>query len=279
MLRLLPAGRPGRGLAGRPGPGTARRAGLLAVQPDAGPAGERGPAAGDGGRGRDARARAAPELGPVGVRPGRLRHRGRRPGRPARAARVPGGAGALTAASGVTHAMAVGVDPTATPGEIIAIDAAQAAQVVRLRGDQIAPAARQPVRRHHAVRRPGGGGAASPQAGAGSGTLQLTASLGLAAAATTQSGALAAALGPVTVTTVLLDRTGSAYPVSATLLADGHPHVLVGLPRRQGALPAPGGLDHGHVRAAAAHRPGSRLHRARPFAGRLDAAGDLARPD
>ena len=80
------AGGRGRGLAGRPRPRAARSAGLVAVQPDAGSAGERGAAAGDGGRGRDARARPAPELDQVGVGPGQLRGRRRRSGRPARAA-------------------------------------------------------------------------------------------------------------------------------------------------------------------------------------------------
>ena len=50
----------------------------------------------------------------------------------------PAGAGALSSASGVTHSMAVAVDATATPGEVIAVDSAQAAQVVRLRRDESA---------------------------------------------------------------------------------------------------------------------------------------------
>jgi hypothetical protein len=141
----------------------------------------------------------------------------------------PAGAGALTAASGVTDAMAVGVDPTATPGEIIAVDAAQAAQVVRLRGDE---SPLPPARLFSAITpsaAPTGAVLSPPQGGAGSGTPQLTASLGPAGATTPASGsALAAALGPVTVTMVLIDPTGSAYPVSATFLADGRLHVLVG---------------------------------------------------
>jgi hypothetical protein len=141
----------------------------------------------------------------------------------------PGGAGALAAASGVTHAMAVGVDPTATPGEIIALDAAQATQVVRLRGDE---SPLPPARLFGAITpsaAPAGAVLPTPRAGAGSGTPQLTASLGLAGGATTQGGsALAAQLGPITVTMTMLDRTGAAYPVTATFLADGRPHVLVG---------------------------------------------------
>ncbi len=46
-----------------------------------------------------------------------------------------GGAGAVTAARGVTHAMAVTENP-ANPGEVLAIDATQASQAVRLRGDE-----------------------------------------------------------------------------------------------------------------------------------------------
>ena len=47
----------------------------------------------------------------------------------------PGDAGAITAARGVTHAMAMTEYP-ANPGEVLAVDATQAAQVVRLRGDE-----------------------------------------------------------------------------------------------------------------------------------------------
>ena len=93
----------------------------------------------------------------------------------------PGGTGAVAEASGVTHAMAVAVDGNATPGELIAVDAAQAADVVRLRGDESPLPARQPVRRHHAVRRAGRGRAAGPQPGASSSTIRLTAALGPAA--------------------------------------------------------------------------------------------------
>ena len=42
----------------------------------------------------------------------------------------------MTAARGVTHAMAVAADNQASPGEVVAVDSAQAAQVVRLRGDE-----------------------------------------------------------------------------------------------------------------------------------------------
>ena len=48
----------------------------------------------------------------------------------------PGAAGAVTAAGGVTHAMAVAVDSEANPGVMVGLDAAQAAPVTQIRGDQ-----------------------------------------------------------------------------------------------------------------------------------------------
>ena len=60
--------------------------------------------------------------------------------------------------------------------------------------------------------------------------IRLTAALGPHTPVSTgSSGALAAQLGPVTVTLTILDATGSAYQVAAgTLVADGLPHLLVG---------------------------------------------------
>ena len=75
VLRLLPLAALVLDWLAARGRGLLAAHGLVAVQPDAGPPGERGPAAGDGGRGRDARARPAPELDPVGVGSGRLRGR------------------------------------------------------------------------------------------------------------------------------------------------------------------------------------------------------------
>ena len=48
----------------------------------------------------------------------------------------PGGTGAVADARGVTRSMAVAVDDTGTPGDLVAVDSAQAAGVVRLRGDE-----------------------------------------------------------------------------------------------------------------------------------------------
>jgi hypothetical protein len=144
------------------------------------------------------------------------------------AALEPGGAGAVTAARGVTHAMAV-VQNQASPGEVIAIDTAQAPQVVRLRGDE---SPLPPGSLFRAIRPAGGLPGAvlpTPQPGARAGTIQLTATLGLAASVPTgRTTGLAAQLGPVTVTLTILDQTGAAYQIAAgTLLADGRPHLLV----------------------------------------------------
>ena len=48
----------------------------------------------------------------------------------------PGGVGAVTDARGVTHSLAVAADIQASPGEMVAVDSAQAPQVARLRGDE-----------------------------------------------------------------------------------------------------------------------------------------------
>ena len=141
----------------------------------------------------------------------------------------PGGVGAVTDARGVTHSLAVAADIQASPGEMIAVDSAQAAQVARLRGDE----SRLPAASLFRAITPSGGlpGAVlpAPQPGARAGTIRLTAALGLHLPVSTRdSRALAAQLGPVTVTLTILDATGSAYQVAAgTLVADGLPHLLV----------------------------------------------------
>ena len=141
----------------------------------------------------------------------------------------PGGVGAVTDARGVTHSLAVAADIQASPGEMIAVDSAQAPQVARLRGDE----SRLPAASLFRAITPSGGlpGAVlpAPQPGARAGTIRLTAALGLHPPVSTgDSRALAAQLGPVTVTLTILDATGSAYQVAAgTLVADGLPHLLV----------------------------------------------------
>jgi FtsX-like permease family len=132
-----------------------------------------------------------------------------------------GGAGAVTAARGVTHAMAVSEYP-ANPSEVLAIDATQATQAVRLRGDE----SPLPAAGLFRAITPGGLPGAvlpAPPAGSRAGTIQLTATLGPATAA--PSGPTP---GPVSVTLTILDRTGTAYQIPAgTLVADGRPHLLV----------------------------------------------------
>jgi hypothetical protein len=144
----------------------------------------------------------------------------------------PGGTGTVTAARGVRHAMAV-IQNQASPGEVIAIGAAQAAQVVRLRGDE----SPRPASSLFRAITPAGGlpGAVLPEAvlaaphAPHSSSIQLTATLGPAAPVPTgQTSGLAAHPGPVTVTLTILDRTGAAYQIVAgTLAADGHPQLLV----------------------------------------------------
>jgi hypothetical protein len=132
-----------------------------------------------------------------------------------------GGAGAVTAARGVTHAMAVAEYP-ANPSEVLGIDATQASQTVRLRADESPLPAASLFR---AITPDGLPGAVlpAPQAGAQAGTIQLTATLGPATGAT--AGPVP---GPVAVSLTILDRTGTAYQIPAgTLVADGRPHLLV----------------------------------------------------
>ena len=159
---------------------------------------------------------------------------------------------------------------------------AQAAPVVRLRGDEtplpparlfgaITPSGAQPGAALPApspVRTPAPSRSPSRSA-------RPRAQLGRPAAQ------LAAALGPVAMTLTVLDRTGAAFQVEAGTLARGRaPARDRRAPRRrQGAVPDAGGLDHGLVRDAARQRPDPRPHPERPVAGRLDAAGELARPD
>ena len=128
----------------------------------------------------------------------------------------PGAAGAIAAARGVTHAMAVSVSQTGS-SEVIGVDTAQAAKVVLLRADE---SPLPPSRLFRAITPAGtlpGAVLPAPQSGTRTGTIRLTATLGPAAR-----------VGPVTVTLTILDQTGSAYQIVAgTLVADGRPHLLV----------------------------------------------------
>jgi hypothetical protein len=140
-----------------------------------------------------------------------------------------GRVGTVTGATGVTHSMAVATDIQAGPGEVVALDSAQAGQVTRLGSDESPP----PRGGLFSPVSPSGGlpgvVLTAPQPGARPGTIRLTAALGPAVPLPArQLGALAAKLGRVTVTLTILDGSGSAYQVSAgTLAADGHPRLLV----------------------------------------------------
>ena len=140
----------------------------------------------------------------------------------------PGGTGAVADARGVTHAMAVAVDNTGTPGELVGIDSTQAAGVVRLRDDETP----LPPARLFAAVTPSatqqGAPLPAPQPGAGSGTIPLTVTLGPAAAtASPDASGVAAALGPIVMTLTVLDRTGAAFQVEdGALIADGRPHLI-----------------------------------------------------
>ena len=131
----------------------------------------------------------------------------------------PSAAGAVTTARGVTHAMAVAADDQASPSEVIAIDAAQAAPVVRLRGDQsplplaslfasITPG-RRPARGH---------GARAP----------VRRAVRHDPAHRRRSAPAPGESAPVAVTLTVIDRAGAVYQVDAgTLVADGRPHQIV----------------------------------------------------
>jgi hypothetical protein len=139
----------------------------------------------------------------------------------------PGGTGAVADARGVSHAMAVAVDQNGTPGVIVAVDAAQAARVVRLRGDETPL---PPARLFGAITPSSpqtGATLPAPRPGARSGAIQLTVTLGPAAGQTGATAGLAAQLGPIVMTLTVIDRTGTAFEVEdGTLAPDGHPHVI-----------------------------------------------------
>ena len=134
----------------------------------------------------------------------------------------PGGTGAVTAASGVTRAMAVTENPV-NPGEVLALDATQAAQVVRLRADESPLPAGSLFRAITPAGALPGAVLSAPRAGAGADAIRLTATLGPTAFAS--AGPIP---GLVTVTLTLIDGTGAAYQIPAgTLVPDGRPHLLL----------------------------------------------------
>jgi ABC-type antimicrobial peptide transport system permease subunit len=145
---------------------------------------------------------------------------------------TPGATGAITNAAGVRHAMAVYVQPEASPAEVLAVDAAQASSTVRIRPDQADIPAAQLFAEITPKSTPGTSIAGRPDA------ITFTAALaptgipaqtgGILPISTGQASAIARELGPVAVTVTVTDGTGDMYQLNAgTLPADGREHVLV----------------------------------------------------
>ena len=138
---------------------------------------------------------------------------------------TPGETGAVAGARGVNRSMAVAFDQTGATGQLVAVDSAQAAGVVRLRGDETPL---PPARLFGAITPSGqspGATLPAPQPGARSSTVGLTVTLGPAAGKA--AGGLGAQLGPVTMTLTMIDRTGTAFQVEdGAVAADGDAHVI-----------------------------------------------------
>jgi len=134
-------------------------------------------------------------------------------------------AGALVRAPGVRHAMPVAAFPQyAAGGEILALDASQAADVSLLRADQ----SPLPAASLFAKILPGPGGSGS-HGGPGTGQATGVALPGHAAEVrlTARLGPASLGLVPVTVSVSVEDGDGDVYQVQAgTLPADGRDHTL-----------------------------------------------------
>jgi hypothetical protein len=130
-----------------------------------------------------------------------------------------GRVGAIASAAGVRNAMAASSTPGATagttPGELLAVDASHAAGTVRMRPDQAGTGERTLFGKTP----PGTAIPGRPDA------IMFRAAIGLAAG--TNSGTVAAELGPVAVTVTVADGSGDMYQLGAgTLPADGRDHTL-----------------------------------------------------
>jgi ABC-type antimicrobial peptide transport system permease subunit len=140
---------------------------------------------------------------------------------------TPLAAGQAGTLAGTPGAMAVSVQPTASP-EVVALTADRAASVVLLRGDQAGAPAAALFRKITPARTPGTVLPGQPAA------IQLTATL--TAPALLTSGRVppgVTLIGPAqpTVTVTVLDASGTAYQLAAgTLPADGRPHRLSARP-------------------------------------------------
>jgi hypothetical protein len=143
----------------------------------------------------------------------------------------PGATGAITNAADVQHAMAVSVQPGAAPTEILALDAAQAADTALIRPDQMSVA----ENRLFTEITPKSARPGTPITGRRD-AVTLTAALtvmgldfpsGIVPISPDQASGIRRALPPVAVTMTVADGTGDMYQLDAgTLPADGRPHVL-----------------------------------------------------
>jgi ABC-type antimicrobial peptide transport system permease subunit len=145
---------------------------------------------------------------------------------------TPGATGAITDAADVKHAMAVYVQPGATPAEVLAIDAAQASHTVHFRPDQADIPAAKLFSEITPKSAPGIPVPGRPDA------ITFTAALapagipgpggGILPISTGRASAVTRELGPVAVTVTVADGTGDMYQLNAgTLPANGREHVLV----------------------------------------------------
>jgi ABC-type antimicrobial peptide transport system permease subunit len=145
---------------------------------------------------------------------------------------TPGAPPAITDTAGVEHAMAVYVQLSAAPAEILAVNAAQAADTVLIRADQTSVPTAKLFGEITPKSAPGTPIPGRPD------TITFTAALaptgiaaqggGIVPVSTRQASAIARELGPVDVTVTVADGTGDMYQLNAgTLPADGRDHVLV----------------------------------------------------
>jgi ABC-type antimicrobial peptide transport system permease subunit len=154
---------------------------------------------------------------------------------------TPGATGAITNAVGVEHAMAVSLQPGTSPTEVLAVDAAQAADTALIRPDQISvPEARLFGEITPKAPRPGTPLPGREDAVRFTASLTVTAEISCAVAYhgqclssvtvpidPDQAGGIGRGLAPVVVTVTVADGTGDMYQLDAgTLPADGREHVL-----------------------------------------------------
>jgi FtsX-like permease family len=135
---------------------------------------------------------------------------------------APGATGTLTRTQGVRDSMAAAVLPVALPSEIMALDAARAAPVVQLRGDQSQLPADRLFRAITPAHQPGGTELSGQPT-----SIRLTATIGLAHPTERAAAAETAGLGVASAVVTIADATGATYQIAAgTLPVDGRPHVV-----------------------------------------------------